>query len=291
MECFTQYYISDNTFDLCKKINDPSIYISNIHYLFYNNIVYYNDSIILTLFISLYEQFRFKNIHIYIYSNNKNIKFQFFKILKTVKKCNLKGVSFYFNKNIHTKGNNIIISDYNNTHTQNSDIIKNYYIHKKNFIYNNNNFLFLNNHSNYIITNHDYSHDFKLNTINKLYYYNTIYKSIIHVNDIITAEIIFIFFKRLHYNSIILTRDNIDTIDNNNNHRIFIIYDFNIINIFSTQVNFFFYFDIPLFLDLYIWRQQYLFNHTVFISFVEPYKKKYLKNIEEYNIYFREIYV
>jgi hypothetical protein len=244
--------------------------------------------------ICIYEQYRYKNVHVFIYSTHKSIKSQYYNVLRLIKKLKIKGISFYLNNtNIHTK-NNIIVSDYNNIqyNKNNNDtiIVKRYYIIYKEILYRP--FLFTNNHSNYIIhnNNNNYTLDYKLYIIDRFYHYNTIYKSIICVNDIITAELVCIFLKKMDYTCLILTRDNISLIDSNNNHRIFILYDHNIINIYSIQVNFLFYIDPPLFIDTYIWRQQYLFNHTVCISFLNIYNIHVLKELKNYGIQFREIY-
>ena len=299
MECFKNYYISDNTFELCKKINDKRLYISTLYSLCHNNIIYFNNNIIKTLLICIYEQYRYENVHIFIYSKYKSIKYQFYNVLHLIKKLKIKGISFYLNNtNINTK-NNIIVSDYNiqydnntinnkNNNKNNNTILKRYYIIYKEILYRP--FLFTNNHSNYIICNNNYTLDYKLYIIDRFYHYNTIYKSIICVNDIITAELVCIFLKKMDYTCLILTRDNISLIDSNSNHRVFILYDHNIINIYSIQVNFLFYIDPPLFIDTYIWRQQYLFNHTVCISFLNTYNIHLLKELNNYGIQFREIY-
>jgi hypothetical protein len=290
MEIFTHYSLRDETIDLCKKIADNRINISTLEYLSHphNTILYYTNYIIKTLFISLYDIYVSEKIHVYIFSHNNNIKIQYGNILGLIKRIKLKGYSFYLNENIDYQKKNIIIV-YDDTKTNyTSNIIKKKYFLSYHTIQQK--YIVTNNHSNYIIIKNSNLYN-KLTFIDTLYYINTIYKSIIYVNDFVSALFVYDFFIKLNYSCTILDKNKCFSIDSDMQNRIFIVYDTSILYIFSTQVNYCFYLDMPLFMDLYLWRMKYLLNHNVIITFLNRYNHSNMYVLEKYGLQFRSLII
>jgi hypothetical protein len=290
MEIFTHYSLRDETIDLCKKIADNRINISTLEYLSHphNTILYYTNYIIKTLFISLYDIYVSEKIHVYIFSHNNNIKIQYGNLLGLIKKIQLKGYSFYLNEDIdYQKKNIIIVLDDNKTNYTSNMIKKTYSLSYQTI---QQKYIATNNHSNYIIIKNSNLYN-KLTFIDTLYYINTIYKSIIYVNDFVSALFVYDFFIKLNYSCTILDKDKCFSIDSDMQNRIFIVYDTSILYIFSTQVNYCFYLDMPLFMDLYLWRMKYLLNHNVIITFLNRYNHSHMYVLEKYGLQFRSLII
>jgi hypothetical protein len=286
------YNLSNKTFSLAKKINDNNIKISTLNYLINSNnkIAYFNDYILKTLLLTIYEKYSFNDIpvHIFIFTKNKEIKKQYFKLIKILKNKKINGISLYLNKYIKTYNKNDILiysQDYDISFLNINYFLNSYQI---NFYTLNPIIPFTNIHSNYYVLEENIYN--KMQFIEKIYNNNNIYKAIIYVNSLMKANIISRYFENMNHSCLIIDKNNLNLIDESMNSRLFIIWDNNIINIYSSHVNYMFYIDIPIFNDIYLHRYKYIINHCVIISFINLYKLEYLKDLNKYGSFFTRLF-
>ena len=186
------YNLSNKTFSLAKKINDNNIKISTLNYLINSNnkIAYFNDYILKTLLLTIYEKYSFNDIpvHIFIFTKNKEIKKKYFKLLKILKNKKINGISLYLNKYNKTYNKNDILiysQDYDISFLNINYFLNSYQI---NFYTLNPIIPFTNIHSNYYVLEENIYN--KMQFIEKIYNNNNIYKAIIYVNSLMKANII-----------------------------------------------------------------------------------------------------